>query len=34
MTMHVTPKQKNMLKLNTMEVAGYLWVVGIVFIYI
>jgi hypothetical protein len=34
MTMHVTPEPKNMLKLNTMEVAGYLWVIGIVFTFI
>jgi hypothetical protein len=34
MTMHVTPEPKNMLKLNAMEVAGYLWVIGIIFTYI
>jgi len=34
MTTHVTPEQKNMLKLNTMEVAGYLWVIGIVLTFI
>ncbi len=34
MTTRVTPEPKNKLKLDAMQVAGYLWVIGIVFTYI
>ena len=34
MTPQVTPEPKNILKLNAMNAAGHLWVMGIVFTYI